>query len=160
VNWNVTNGIYYQYEEGQIELELGSPAAHQDPACRTDQEAVLNTLVIEGQALATEAPFPTFTPLPEYYCPQAPEPRLEEGQEAISLVEVLLRSTPEKSTDNVIRTVSAGVRFHLEEGPLCGEFPGGAYVYWRVTIVRTGEEGWVAEAGFDRYYLKEYEAPQ
>jgi len=157
-NWSITHQVIYTTgEDDLVQLELGSRAAHKNEQCKQDQEAVLGNLVIEGRVLTPEVALPTFTPLPEYYCPDAPEVRLAVGKEAITVTEVLLRSSPERLSDNVIKKLPAGMLVRIEDGPVCGTFVGGAYAYWKVTVVRTGDEGYLAEGSPSQEFLREYE---
>ena len=82
-------------------------------------------------------------------CPDAPLPRLAEGQQAEVVVDRLrLRALPAVGTGEV-RLLNAGTRVGVMAGPSCN----GGYAWWRVEL-ENGTTGWAAEGTWESYYLR------
>jgi len=106
---------------------------------------------------------PNATPTPSstsaFSCPLAPNPRVKVGDTArITFTtgqRTRLRSAPEAG-DNVAAMLAEGTEFKIVEGPICYPRPdtNQAYVYWKVSLLSTSQEGWLAEGDFDSYFIE------
>jgi hypothetical protein len=106
----------------------------------------------------TAAPSSTTRPA-DAFCPLAPAPRLKIGDTArigFSTGEkTRLRSAPE-SGDNLVGVVVEGTDLKVIDGPVCYPRPGrnDAYIYWKVRVISTSKEGWMAEGDANEYYME------
>jgi hypothetical protein len=78
--------------------------------------------------------------------------------------QVYVRSKPEAADNNTIGRLSNGVNATIIDGPICGPFNGGAYIYWKIHTDRNvmgleeatpgANNGWVAEALPGKVFLQ------
>ena len=159
-NWMSSYADMYTYlGDERLYLELGNFEMHANPECREAQEAVLKTLHIDGELTVRETQIPTYTPVPEFICPNTPKVIHRIGYCTGTLTYVRLRSTPETRDDNIIAHINPHTEISISDGPVCGPYDGGAYVYFYVTIHSgnyAGYKGWMAEGDFQQYFMGNY----
>lgn len=105
---------------------------------------------------------PTGTPVivtatVEPFCSVAPHVKV--GQQVTVLVEdwdkLKLRSGPEISSGNVVIELNQFSQLKILDGPVCVYSPetGTSHWFWKVTVISSGEVGWVAEGDDSHYYI-------
>jgi hypothetical protein len=92
-----------------------------------------------------------------FLCSQAPKARLKIGDNAKTApgTPTRLRSKPEAG-DNIIASLGAGAKMKIIGGPICYKRPArnDSYVYWKVLVLSSSEEGWIAEGDSESYYIE------
>lgn len=152
INWGIVHGYLYELPD-LITMEV---IGLKNPTCQRDVETVLGQLYFQDNPIAKQTPIPTYTPLPAFVCPLAPESRLQTGY-GFTTTEVIFRSAPMRTQETAIAKLPAGSWVEILAGPVCGEYPGGAYAYWMVTVKNDQETfiGWLAEGDPNQYYLEQ-----
>ena len=131
-------------------------------ACRSDQEEILENLMLRGEAGGEYAftPFSSPTPRPAlqgFDCPNAPPTRRRVG-DVVSVITngLWFRSEPRADKSTEVRQFMRypPVYIRVVGGPVCEKF-----VYWEVEVTTFGEagvttQGWLAEGDAEDYFLE------
>jgi hypothetical protein len=152
-NWGIVHGYLYELP-GFITMEV---LGLKNPTCQKDAESVLGQIFFREKPLARQTPIPTYTPLPAFVCPLAPPSRLQPGY-AMTITDVIFRSSPVRNPDTQIGKLPKWTSVEILAGPVCGEYSGGAYAYWMVSVVGKNQEvlvGWLAEGDHNEYFLEQ-----
>jgi hypothetical protein len=116
----------------------------EDERCKRDAYEVLSTVKFNEELAKVD-------------CPGAPESRITAPAQVKIINNVLLRSSPEKNDSNILGNMAVGGVVSIVGGPICGQYEGGAYLYWKVTMLDQTHgyiEGWLAEGRPDLYFLE------
>ena len=80
-------------------------------------------------------------------CEKANPARIMGPGEKVKVINSLipLRSSPDASSDNILRALPIGTNLNIIAAPVCTDYLGGANLWWRVQT-EDGQIGWAAEA--------------
>lgn len=143
IRWShlVSFGVYTLMDDpNTVQLE----GYFEDETCKRDAYEVLSTVKFNEELTKVD-------------CPGAPESRITAPAQVKIINNVVLRSSPEKNDSNILGNMAVGGVVSIIGGPVCGQYEGGAYLYWKVTLIdqtRGYIEGWIAEGRPDLYFLE------
>jgi hypothetical protein len=154
-NWIETYGYLFSYRNDLARIEIHDSS--DDLSCQEKAFFVMASMQITGEVFIEETPMPTSTPQPLFVCPNAPNKLGFIGAGGFTTQTVRLRSSPEYLDNNTLVKLSPDTYFTILDGPVCGEYPGGEFVYWHVEIQNndgSAMQGWIAEGDLENYYIE------
>jgi hypothetical protein len=95
----------------------------------------------------------------EETCTGAPKQHVTTGQTVKVTVEnfdkLKLRSEPRISSNTVIMELNKNTKLVILDGPVCVRAEANtSYWFWKVKVVPTNEQGWIAEGDFSHYFIE------
>jgi len=129
-------------------------------------EQVRSTQVVPSNTVeyipTVPAPSATLGPLPtlDLDCTDAPTPHVEIGEQvtvtADNTDKLKLRSEPQASPNTVKMDLDIFPQLKILRGPICNYSSGTVttYWFWKVSVIPSGEIGWVAEGDSQHYFIE------